>query len=343
MLQEWQARQEGYEQIAAELKKEFEEDSPKFAKYAPERMARLGFSSVRNRLPAALFCRKKPSRMAMACSAANAAYFDCRFLHMIYVQLAVKKWVVDSNASAQEKGCEAVLMLAERCSPSLAKRCVWLMPRFRSDLCCIHVHMLHHRFAGDVTAGLVSKAVIAPRAKTKEYAMQIAYALVAVEAGDAVVEELVKGIAAKNPKAVAATVQLMADVVAEYGARVFNAKPLLQAIPKIMGHADSNVRREGTRLAVQLYRYTSADILKQHTKDLKPVQVCHVQRPAWPCLLCCGWPHRLLRQWLAILSRRAPLHWAPNVWRAGCGSREGVCQHGDRGRTPAHTPRRPSA
>lgn len=75
--------------------------------------------------------------------------------------------------------------------------------------------MLLCRCAGDVAAGLVAKALTA-RARTQQHAQKIVYELVSLEAGDAVVEELLKGLAAKAPKAVAAAVQLMADIV-RYG------------------------------------------------------------------------------------------------------------------------------
>lgn len=68
----------------------------------------------------------------------------------------------------------------------------------------------------------------------------------------------------------------------EFGVRVYNAKPLLVAISKIMGHADAGVRKEGTRLVVELYRYTSLDTIKMYTKDLKPVQV-FAETHRWPC------------------------------------------------------------
>ncbi len=60
----------------------------------------------------------------------------------------VKKFVVDSNAIAQEKGLEATLAYVENCDA--APRC-----------------------AADVADGLVNKCLGAPKAKTKDLGKQV--------------------------------------------------------------------------------------------------------------------------------------------------------------------------
>lgn len=60
----------------------------------------------------------------------------------------VKKFVVDSNALAQEKGLEAALVFAENCGYA-------------------------GKTVGDVINGIVTKCLGAPKAKTKDLGIQI--------------------------------------------------------------------------------------------------------------------------------------------------------------------------
>ena len=53
-------------------------------------------------------------------------------------------------------------------------------------------------------SGLVTKCIAAPKAKTKELAVQIILMYIEIEKQEAVQEELIKGTEAKNPKIVTA-------------------------------------------------------------------------------------------------------------------------------------------
>ena len=54
--------------------------------------------------------------------------------------------------------------------------------------------------AGEICDGIVTKCLGAPKTKTKELAGQIILMLCEIEAHERVVEELIKGLAQKNPK-----------------------------------------------------------------------------------------------------------------------------------------------
>lgn len=71
---------------------------------------------------------------------------------------------------------------------------------------CLSI-VLFFRTVGDVMAGLISKCLGAPKARTKELAIQIALMFVEIEKYEIVQEELLKGITSqKNPKVVAACI-----------------------------------------------------------------------------------------------------------------------------------------
>ena len=86
-----------------------------------------------------------------------------------------KKMVTDSNAVAQEKGLLACLAFAENCKAA-------------------------PKTAGEVIDGVVNKCVAAPKTKTKELATQICLKYCEIEAFEKVVEQLLAGLAQKNPK-----------------------------------------------------------------------------------------------------------------------------------------------
>ena len=54
--------------------------------------------------------------------------------------------------------------------------------------------------AGEICDGIVTKCLGAPKTKTKELAGQVILMLCEIEAHERVVEELIKGLAQKNPK-----------------------------------------------------------------------------------------------------------------------------------------------
>lgn len=150
----------------------------------------------------------------------------------------IKKMVVDSNALAQEKGLEAALIFVE--NSGLAGRTV-----------------------GDVMSGIVQKCIAAPKTKTKELSVQVALMYVEIEKQEAVVEELVKGMEAKNPKIVAACVAATTLALREFGHKVVGVKPLIKKLAPLMSDRDKAVRDEGKQLAVEIYRWIGAAMKAQ--------------------------------------------------------------------------------
>lgn len=65
------------------------------------------------------------------------------------------------------------------------------------------------RTVGEVMNGIVTKCIAAPKAKTKELAVQITLMYIEIEKHEAVQEELLKGTEAKNPKIVAACISTL--------------------------------------------------------------------------------------------------------------------------------------
>eukprot|EP01135_Chromosphaera_perkinsii_P011858 Nk52_evm1s2514 gene=Nk52_evmTU1s2514 len=156
----------------------------------------------------------------------------------------LKKMVTDSNANALDKALGAVLVFAENAE-------------------CVK------GAAGEIMSGLVTKAFSA-RDKTKLKAFDICLMLIEIERGDAVVEEILKGMTAKQPKVVTACIDLMTIALASFGSKVFTLKPVVQKIPVIFSHADKNVREAASSLVIELYKWLGS-VISKSLDELKPV------------------------------------------------------------------------
>ncbi|KAF8959054.1 microtubule associated protein [Flammula alnicola] len=127
--------------------------------------------------------------------------------------------------------------------------------------------------ARGVVPALVDKCLGSARVGTKNQAIELVLQYVEVENGGAgVVTDLLVGLGAKQPKAVAGCVLALKEVVRVFGAQVVPSPPILKALPKIFAHSDKTVRAEGTSLTVILYQYIGPGI-EPWLADLKPVQV----------------------------------------------------------------------
>jgi len=163
----------------------------------------------------------------------------------------IKKFVVDSNAAAQEKGLEATLAFVENAAVA-------------------------NKIVGEVTNGIVSKCIAAPKAKTKELAVQITLMFIEIEKCEAVQEELLKGTEAKNPKIVSACIATLTLALKEFGPKVINMKPLIKKIANFLEDRDKTVREEGKIMVVEMYRWIG-DRLKQQLNMLKPVHITELE------------------------------------------------------------------
>lgn len=159
----------------------------------------------------------------------------------------VKKFVIDSNAVAQEKGLDAVLAFLE----------------------CAHIAP---RTVGEVTAGVVTKCLNSSRTKTREKGMEILMLYIELEKQEQVLEELLKGLTNKQPKIVAACLEVIASAVRDFGSKIITLKPVVRSVPKVLEHSDKNVREKAKQLAIDLYRWIGPAI-KPSLQNIKPVQL----------------------------------------------------------------------
>ncbi|KAF7778753.1 hypothetical protein Agabi119p4_3098 [Agaricus bisporus var. burnettii] len=161
----------------------------------------------------------------------------------------LKKFVVDANAVAQEKGIECVVSFIKFAGETAAKT------------------------REVVVSALVDKCLGSTRAGTKNNALELVLQYVEVEnSGVGVVENVLVGLSSKQPKAVAGSVTVLKEIVRNFGLQIAPPPPILKALPKIFAHNDKTVRAEGANLAHILYQYMGAGI-EPWLNDLKPVQV----------------------------------------------------------------------
>uniref|UniRef100_A0A6B2EE03 Putative microtubule-associated protein n=1 Tax=Phlebotomus kandelakii TaxID=1109342 RepID=A0A6B2EE03_9DIPT len=152
----------------------------------------------------------------------------------------IKKFVVDSNAMAQEKGLEAALVFVENCG-------------------------FAGRTVGEVMSGIVSKCIGAPKAKTKDLAVQLSLMYIEIEKHEMVMEELIKGMENKNPKIGAACIATTTLALREYGSKVIAVKPIVKKIATLLSDRDKNVRDEAKSLTIEIYRWIGAALKTQLT------------------------------------------------------------------------------
>ncbi|KAK4685920.1 cytoskeleton-associated protein 5, partial [Tremellales sp. Uapishka_1] len=167
----------------------------------------------------------------------------------------LKKWCLDANAVAQEKGIEAVFTIVKESGETSA--------RTRSD----------------VVPALVDKALGAVKAGTKKKGVDTCAMYVEVEnGGEGVMMDLISGFDSKQPKVIVGSLSCLKEITEMFGVPAMgNIKPLLKALPKAFGHSDKNVRAEASALVIVLYTYLGTALLPS-LSDLKPVQLTDLQK-----------------------------------------------------------------
>ncbi|MCI4383816.1 hypothetical protein PGIGA_G00031060 [Pangasianodon gigas] len=157
----------------------------------------------------------------------------------------IKKFVTDSNAVAQLKGLEAALAYVE--NAHVASRTV-----------------------GEVMSGVVCKVFNQPKARAKELGSDICLMYIEIEKGDAVQEELLKGLDNKNPKIALACVEVLRRAVSEFGAKIVTLKPVVKVLPKLFESREKAIRDEAKLLAVEVYRWIR-DALRPPLQNINSV------------------------------------------------------------------------
>ncbi|KAF8636528.1 hypothetical protein AX17_003341 [Amanita inopinata Kibby_2008] len=161
----------------------------------------------------------------------------------------LKKIVTDANVVAQEKGVECVVALVKYAGEAAAKTREAVIP------------------------ALVDKCFGSSRAATKSQAIELALQYAEVENNAAgVVNDLLPGLGAKQPKTVAGCITALKEIVRIFGVQVAPPQPVLKSLPKVFSHSDKTVRSEGTALTHALYQYIGQSI-EPWLAELKPVQV----------------------------------------------------------------------
>ncbi|KAL1947742.1 hypothetical protein VTO73DRAFT_13466 [Trametes versicolor] len=161
----------------------------------------------------------------------------------------LKKIALDANAVAQEKGLECLVALVKFAGENAARTREVVMP------------------------ALVEKCFGSSRAGTKAQALELSLQYVEVENSAAgVVDSILPGLGAKQPKTVAGCVAAIKEIVRQFGTTIAPPALALKALPKIFAHSDKTVRAEGTQLTYVLYQYIGPGI-ESWLADLKPLQV----------------------------------------------------------------------
>ncbi len=182
----------------------------------------------------------------------------------------IKKFVLDANAAAQEKGLAAVLAYVDYCPVA-------------------------GRYIEPVVAGVATKCLNSTRAKTKELAVDIVLLAVEIERQEAVLEELIKALEQKTPKNVAAVVRMITRALNQFGSKVIAIKPIVpvslllvilnltsfnhhrfiyfalhQTLGGLLEHKDPGIREETKQLCIEIYRWVKDALLPQ-LSNLKPI------------------------------------------------------------------------
>uniref|UniRef100_A0A8C4UFL0 Cytoskeleton associated protein 5 n=1 Tax=Falco tinnunculus TaxID=100819 RepID=A0A8C4UFL0_FALTI len=159
----------------------------------------------------------------------------------------IKKFVTDSNAVAQLKGLEAALAYVE------------------------NAHIAG-KTTGEVASGVVNKVFNQPKARAKELGLDICLMYIEIEKGEAVQEELLKGLDNKNPKIIVACIETLRKALSEFGSKIISLKPIIKVLPKLFESREKAVRDEAKLLAVEIYRWIR-DALRPPLQNINSVQL----------------------------------------------------------------------
>lgn len=121
-------------------------------------------------------------------------------------------------------------------------------------------------------SSIVEKGLSSTRAATKQSAIEALLLYIELDKADPVIDDLLPGLANKQPKVIAATLAAFTTIYHAYGVKIVDPKPVLKALPKAFGHADKNVRAEASNLAVELYRWLRETMKSLFWSELKPLQ-----------------------------------------------------------------------
>ncbi|KAG6392223.1 hypothetical protein SASPL_146436 [Salvia splendens] len=148
-----------------------------------------------------------------------------------------RKAVADSNAPVQEKALDALIAFLKAADADAG------------------------RYAKEVCDAIVTKCLTG-RPKTVEKA-QISFMLwVELEAVEAFLDAMEKGIKNKVAKAVVPAIDVMFQALSEFGSKIVPPKRILKMLPELFDHQDQNVRASSKGLTLELCRWIGKDPVK---------------------------------------------------------------------------------
>lgn len=119
---------------------------------------------------------------------------------------------------------------------------------------------------------LTEKSLGSTRAGTKQNGIEALMWFIELDTPEPVVEDMIPFLSHKIPKLVAGVAAGLTEIYRVFGAQTVSPKPVVKLIPKLFSHADKNVRKEATGLAVELYKWLGDGFSNAILPDLKPVQ-----------------------------------------------------------------------
>ena len=128
------------------------------------------------------------------------------------------------------------------------------------------------RTRGHTITSIVEKGLSSTRAATKTSSIEALLLYIELDVPAPIIEDVLPGLSAKQPKVVAACLAALTTIFHNYGCKTVDPKPVLKVLPKVFGHADKNVRAEATNLAVEFYRWLREAMKPMFWGDLKPTQ-----------------------------------------------------------------------
>ncbi|PWN17789.1 ARM repeat-containing protein [Microstroma glucosiphilum] len=162
----------------------------------------------------------------------------------------LKGMLTDANAVAQEKGVGAVVEFVKYGGKAAGSTREAVFP------------------------AVTEKCLGSTRAGTKKAALELALLYAENEdvmGCEGLVNDILPGLSAKQPKLVAASVTALAQLIKEFGPKQVRPNPIMKKLPDIFAHSDKTVRAEASILSQELHRYIGA-ALTPTIDSLKDIQ-----------------------------------------------------------------------
>jgi cytoskeleton-associated protein 5 len=125
-----------------------------------------------------------------------------------------------------------------------------------------------------VMPSIVEKCFGAMRAGTKKLAMEVTLLYAEMEdvvGCEGLIQDLLKGTAAKQPKVIATSVTALTELIKDFGPKQASPKLIVKKLPDLFGHSDKTVRAEASNLAKELHKWIGA-ALESTISTLKDIQ-----------------------------------------------------------------------